>query len=93
MQFENSVNIQGRKQGSLEATEFVLLNPGVYAIWSETDTFIQVDKFIAGQSVSSIDEVSETTGYLIRTGETGRVQIPTASYLSSTETLNYHQIA
>lgn len=79
--FENSVNIQGQQQIALATSAAKLLAPGVYDVWAATDVYVRVhtDATIANTSVSSV-------GYLIRSGQTVPVQIPSESYLGVSAT-------
>jgi hypothetical protein len=87
--FENSVNIQGRAQGSVASAAQVKLLPGVYDVWSTADVYIKVTK---GDTTAS--DVTSGTGYLIRSGTTIPVQVVSEGNFGVTgATTFYHQVA
>ncbi len=89
MLFENSVNIQGRAQGSITTgtQTAAKLSPGVYDVWSTSDVYIKVNSTLAS-------DVTTGTGYLVRANTTIPVQIPSDAYLGVVSgTLVYHQVA
>lgn len=96
--FENQINIQGRsaKSLSVSGTAAVVTNPleaGVYAVWSDVDTYIALDR-----TSSVADDVLTTTGFKITANSPVipmRVTSPSflAGIAGSAGTLYYHRVA
>lgn len=88
MQFENSVNIQGRSQQSLSGGGTAKLAPGVYDFWAAVDTYIVVNK---DQTIAAA--ASSANGYYLAAGNTVPFQISSDSYVGSSAACKFHQVA
>lgn len=93
--FENAVNIQGRSQFTFNASTTgeqyaEKLLPGVYDVWAAADVYLKIDQ-------SDAADVTTTTGYLLRSGNTVPLQVSSPSYLgaasaSGTPAVFFHQV-
>ena len=83
--FENAIHITGASQGSVGSASQVYLNAGVYDVWSVVDAYIKVNKTLAS-------DVTSSTGYLLRSGNTIPLILKEPSYLGSTQTVYYHKV-
>ena len=85
--FENAVNIQGRDAGTLTVSASAVvtgtpLEPGVYALWSDVDVYIKVDK-----NSEVADDVTTTIGFKITANSCVLpVRIASDSYLGAIAT-------
>lgn len=77
MQFENSVNLEGRVQQTftLVTGKSVILDAGVYDVWADGDVYLKTNADIASAAPTA------NTGYLLRSGNTVPVQLAKPGYL------------
>lgn len=79
--FENAVNIQGHTQltfnaGTTGEQHAEKLTPGVYDVWAAADVYLKLDQ-------SNAADVTTTSGYLLRSGNTVPLLVTTPSYLGA----------
>lgn len=92
--FSDAVQLSGNAQGTLSlsttAADTAALSGGIYDVWSDVDCYIKV--------ATVADDVTTSTGYLLRTGNTMPIIVPDQEVIggivaSGTGTLSYHKVS